>query len=737
MVTVPHARQKGSLSGRCVLSALLFLSHCAWFADLGPRKQERHPTGAGGESGREQWTAGEGGILDASGSSSIGGDSWNPSGGSAEQGGSSPSDAGVTGLSGQGGEAIGIPPEYPGVGLLKSSRGTACTGSLVGERAVLTAASCFPGASRGCTQIVPDKWTFALSDASGTTREFPVERVIPFPSAHGLDNDCRTEGVDPCSQDDAWIVDLRRGRDLALVALNRAESGEEPRAIAAPLRVVTNIEIPTTDGLSARVYLDADLDFRPGSTIAPRVVGFGSDAVTAGGDLILNWAEGRFDLGPFWNIGCEQVPRCGSAENLRNRCPAIPFTAPDFYEDRALRVLDVTENAWVSSFLAGSAGSPLLVTRGAPAGSLSTFRGDKLSIFGVLSDAEPTHRGGERAATYFAPTFLKDTGRWLESSLRELASSGDTGASSSPASCERCSMQSLEAAIAAPAPRPQPWLRLENVTSAVLEGERIQLYALGLNDALYESQGTRKGSPSTLSWTAWREIRSGDGLLGNLASVGRAEMVDLLALTTERGLRFFSIMSTGEVLDRAAPPTPEGGFSSPPAVVATPPNMAPGAGALDVFIRGSGAELLRLRYREGAWLPSQTIALSITSAPSAVVVKGQSSIEVFARSRDFRLEHWTITSDLAPEWSADDLGPIEGAPIAHSSDVGRLDLFRRDAEGALWHRKRLDERWSTECAIGSSLISDVQLASPVPGVIQAFGLTELGALVLLEAPTTP
>lgn len=637
------------------------------------------------------------------------------------------------------------------MGLLDDRNGRACTGTLVGPRSVLTAASCFPGVARGCISRrgVSASFTFRLPGAH-RDHEFPVRDIATYPLAYPLsaENACDAS----CELgDDPSVVDLRRGRDVALVYLDDESDGTSPADVAAPLRVVTEVDVDDASPAPAprHVYVDWERDFREGSRIRPTLVGYGEDARSAARLPYVQEAAGRFDLGDLWNRGCEQVPRCGRAPSLRNRCPPLPLQAgPDFFQDAVLRVLDAPREPWLSTFLSGSSGAPLLITRGAPEGSLSTFHGDEESVLGVLSDAE-TARDGERVAAYVAPTFWRETGSWLSARLRDF--DGDckvneedprpTDAQTiavctiAPNSQAKWQRSFLEDEIASPAPRPEPWLHREGLAAVTSAELTVELFRVGVGDVVYRATQPAEARDS---WTAWTPVLTAAGLRGELSAFQLGDATGLVALTESRELRFFEIARSGASRELQAPAPVPGGFTSAPSAVATPVSLSGEPQGVDLFVRGSGAELLRFRYRGGAWTAPQTLGLSLTSAPSAVAF-GDEGIEVFARSRDFHLLAWRVTSEAAPRAAPEELGAVEGAPVAASFGSARVDLLARGADGILRHRTRQDATWSDWQPINAVVGSGVALTSPAAGTLKAYTTTDLSELItfVYPNPTAP
>lgn len=704
-----------SLRSRTPLAALTFLvvTSCAWLADLGDRKrpyqaepQGGTPNGAGGDGSR---LAGAGGDL---------------------------AEAGQAGV-----PSLGA-PDFPAVGLLSNPDGRACTGTLVGSRSVLTAASCFPGVGRGCIsrRAVAAKLHFRVRAGDGD-HTFPVRDIATYPLAYPLSaqNACDAS----CElADEPSVVDLRRGRDVALVYLDDAADGTAPSDVVTPLHLITDSDVVATDSdFGARhVYLDLERDFREGSSQSPLLVGYGASAGDTQPLPTAEQARGRFDLGDVWNRGCEQVPHCGKGPSLRNRCPPLPISADgDFFQDQVLRVLDAPLAPWVRSFLNGSSGSPLLVTRGAASGSLSSFHGDTDSVLGVLSDAEEA-RDGERVAAYVAPTFLRETGSWLAARLRDFdqdcrANDVDPAPTEAPSSTV-CSVapgpgapwqrRFLDDEVSPAQPRLTPSLHFGSLAAATSSPGSVALFMVGADGVVYRTQNRDLASPH---WDDWQSVITAPGLRSELSAFTWGNDTGVIALTQDRQLRFFAITSAGDSRELPAPRSPSTGFASAPAAVAVG-ELEP---AVELFVRGSGAELLRFRYEAGSWSAPQTLGLSLTSAPSAVAL-GELGVDIFARSSDFHLLLWRVTTEAAPRSGPLDLGAIDGVPVAAAFEPTRVDVLARGANGVLRQRTRLDDDWTDWVPVNAVVASDMLLTAPARNALQAFATTSLSELVTFVYP---
>jgi hypothetical protein len=143
-----------------------------------------------------------------------------------------------------------------------------------------------------------------------------------------------------------------------------------------------------------------------------------------------------------------------------------------------------------------------------------------------------------------------------------------------------------------------------------------------------------------------------------------------------------------------------------------------GPGRLDVFVRGSGNDLMHKWYT-GSWSGWEDLGAppgGLGSDPGAVAWSS-GRIDVFAAGMDGHLWHkW-----YAGGWSGwENLGGIvKGAPAVASWSAGRLDVFVRGSDDQLWHIWYAGA-WSAWEARGGILTSSPAAASWGPGRIDVF-----------------
>jgi subtilisin family serine protease len=169
-----------------------------------------------------------------------------------------------------------------------------------------------------------------------------------------------------------------------------------------------------------------------------------------------------------------------------------------------------------------------------------------------------------------------------------------------------------------------------------------------------------------------------------------------------------------------------------------------GEGRLELFVRGHGGALWLLwqEQRGGAWLKEPfsfgSAGGGFTGTP-ALALNGEDRLEVFARGQDGALWHrWQEQRGGA--WSTGWVslgaagGGFAGAPALALNGEGRLELFVRGQDGALWHRWQ-EERggpwstaWASRGSAGGGFASAPALALNGDGRLELFVRGRDGAL---------
>jgi hypothetical protein len=198
---------------------------------------------------------------------------------------------------------------------------------------------------------------------------------------------------------------------------------------------------------------------------------------------------------------------------------------------------------------------------------------------------------------------------------------------------------------------------------------RLQVFALGLDDAVWTTRQTAPGG----SWSGWARV--------------------------------------------AGRPT---AFIGDPVAVRRPD------GPLDVFVRGASGAVWRSSQRTpgGAdWTPWQLLGGIVTS-DLAVAVDGAGGLEVFGRGSDGAL--WHNRQGQGGAWSGwvSLGGIINGGAAVGANPDGRLELFARGTNNALYHMPQLAApgRWTGWLALGGVLRTDPEVARNQDGRLEVLAV---------------
>ena len=173
-------------------------------------------------------------------------------------------------------------------------------------------------------------------------------------------------------------------------------------------------------------------------------------------------------------------------------------------------------------------------------------------------------------------------------------------------------------------------------------------------------------------------------------------------------------LTGGEAAQAAAPalayPTVE---RDSPAVTSLSP------GRIDVFWRSASGTLLH-RYRPagGSWTRTLDLGGAIASQPTAISW-GKGRLDVFARGTDGAVWQRTYSSGAWGTWRSRG-GSATSAPAVASQGRGSLDLFVRNASGAISHRRYRDGSWGSWRSIGGSATSSPTAVSWGAGRLDVF-----------------
>ena len=158
-------------------------------------------------------------------------------------------------------------------------------------------------------------------------------------------------------------------------------------------------------------------------------------------------------------------------------------------------------------------------------------------------------------------------------------------------------------------------------------------------------------------------------------------------------------------------------------------------GRLEVFWWGSdGALLHKWQLSSGGWSGWASLGGALASPP-VVMPNDDGSLEAFARGTDGAL--WCIRQ-LTPGgswsgWTSLSLtpsGPFRGNPAVGWNVSGKLEVFVRGSDDALWHKWQLTPggNWSAWYSLGGTLTSSPTVDFNVDGRLEVFVRGSDGAL---------
>jgi hypothetical protein len=143
----------------------------------------------------------------------------------------------------------------------------------------------------------------------------------------------------------------------------------------------------------------------------------------------------------------------------------------------------------------------------------------------------------------------------------------------------------------------------------------------------------------------------------------------------------------------------------PATEISSPAVVESAAGRTDIFLRSSGGDLIhQYRLPGGSWTRGINLGGDLTSQPAAVSW-GPGRIDVFARFTDNALWHRASTNDSWTAWAR--LGGIlTSAPAVAAWAPGRLDVFVRNVDDGLSHKAYQSSSWTAwERLGGEGLLS--------------------------------
>ncbi|HVF18744.1 MAG TPA: phosphodiester glycosidase family protein [Mycobacteriales bacterium] len=160
---------------------------------------------------------------------------------------------------------------------------------------------------------------------------------------------------------------------------------------------------------------------------------------------------------------------------------------------------------------------------------------------------------------------------------------------------------------------------------------------------------------------------------------------------------------------------------SPSAIKAPSPiaTTSWGVGRVDVFSQSPANTLEQVTYVAGkGWTRAPSLGGSLTSGPAAAATE-PGRLHVFARGGDGAV--WTRRFE-GGKWSGWSTlgGPVLGEPSVVATGPGRLDLFARFGDGTLRHRALRQARWSDWADLGGALTSPPAAATYGGGRLVVF-----------------
>ncbi len=160
-----------------------------------------------------------------------------------------------------------------------------------------------------------------------------------------------------------------------------------------------------------------------------------------------------------------------------------------------------------------------------------------------------------------------------------------------------------------------------------------------------------------------------------------------------------------------------GTLKSGPAVA----SMVPGTDK-ELFAEGTDLSLQEnVQAADGTWSGWSSLGGALSARPAAVSW-GPGRVDVFVRGTDSAIWHKWLRNGVWSKWEG--LGGVLAAgtgPAVASWGSSQLELFVQGTDKAVWEKTWNGATWSRWMSIGGAIVGDPGAVSPSPGQVQVFG----------------
>jgi len=409
-----------------------------------------------------------------------------------------------------------------------------CSGTLIGDQTILTAAHCFHREAQGCEDLTTAAQNTVVQvslDGVNAVATYYADSVAIHPQAYAHLNNCPAGSVNvppainACNSPKAdETTGLQQEHDLAIIHVVSV-TGDLPSKHAAPMRVLTSITDNNTGAYGYHQQLNTSTDFGRSAQTLGYIVGWGNDdfnALPDGGTVPVERHLGVmvFEYGPAFDQGCDTFFSCyGSASNASTCTLAGNPRAGTYANQFPVTFIEMQRTVALTGPYPdhGDSGGPLLLHAGTSHGDVAdlpttTVGPSGYAVLGVLSkgygpascvatgDGNPPGPGDCRVT--YPPTYSQGAsgnGPWIEATLQRLAY--DTDGDGVPNANDNCP------SVPNPDQADTNLLAEQTMSSAVL-GDACDPTPTteGLSQIDFQS---RVGSASCINF-----IRSGDHVTG-------------------------------------------------------------------------------------------------------------------------------------------------------------------------------------------------------------------------------